>query len=269
MKISIITAVYNRADTIERAVRSVRSQDYLEVEHIVIDGASTDGTQEKLKSCLEKDALFVSETDRGMYDAINKGVRLATGDVIGLLHSDDFFAHDCVLSKVADQFQDESVDAVYGDAAFFSREAPETILRRYSSAHFKPSRLGWGWMPAHTTLFLRNTVYQAVGEFRLDYTIAADFDFVCRVFRDGQLRARYLPEVIVKMRTGGLSTGGWRSTLTLNREVIRACRENNIPTNWLKLMSKYPLKMLEFMRDRPSILLPSLMVSFFICTWGL
>lgn len=247
MKISIITAVYNRVDTIERAVRSVRSQSYPQIEHIVIDGGSTDGTVERLKACLANGAILVSEPDRGMYDAINKGLRLATGEVIGLLHSDDFFADNGVLSEVAGHFQDETIDAVYGDAAFFSKEAPGRILRRYSSARFRPSRLGWGWMPAHTTLFLRSEVYRQAGEYRVDYAIAADFEFVCRVFGDGQLHASYLPKVLVKMQTGGLSTGGWRSTLTLNREVMRACRENRIQTNWLKLMSKYPLKALEFM----------------------
>jgi glycosyltransferase involved in cell wall biosynthesis len=248
VKISIITAVYNRADTIERAIRSVKSQDYPEIEHIVIDGGSTDGTLDCLRTTLGGNAILVSEPDRGMYDAINKGLNLATGDVVGLLHSDDFFPGNDTLSGIAAYFQDQSVDAIYGDAAFFTPQSPEKIVRRYSSARFAPSRLGWGWMPAHTSLFLRREVYRKFGGFKLDYRIAADFDFVCRIFRDGQLRARYIPKVLVHMQTGGLSTGGWRSTLTLNREVMRACRENHIRTNWFKLLSKYPLKALELWR---------------------
>lgn len=248
MKISIITAVYNRADTIERAICSLKSQDYPEVEHIVIDGGSTDGTLERLRASLEGNAILVSEPDRGMYDAINKGQNLATGDIVGLLHSDDFFPSNDVLSDIAACFRHESVDAIYGDAAFFAPQATGKIVRRYSSARFAPSRLGWGWMPAHTTLFLRRDVYRKFGGFKLDYRIAADFDFVCRIFRDEQLRARYIPKVLVHMQTGGLSTGGWRSTLTLNREVMRACRENHIRTNWFKLLSKYPLKVLELWR---------------------
>lgn len=248
VRISIITAVYDRAGSIERAVNSVQSQEYPEIEHVVVDGGSTDGTLAKLKTILGRDAILVSEPDRGMYDAINKGLRLATGDVIGLLHSDDFFASNHILSDVVAEFRDISVDAVYGDAAFFSKEAPEKIVRRYSSAHFKPSRLGWGWMPAHTTLFLRHAKYRSIGGYKLNYEIAADFDFICRAFGSGQIQTTYLPKVLVKMQTGGLSTSGWRSTLTLNKEIMRACRENHISTNWFKLISRYPFKMLEFIR---------------------
>lgn len=248
MKISIITAVYNRSDTIERAICSLQRQDYREVEHIVIDGGSTDGTLERLKEMLGGNTILVSEPDLGMYDAINKGLNLATGDVVGLLHSDDFFPRSNVLSEVAASFRAQKVDAIYGDAAFFTPRAVEKIVRRYSSARFAPARLGGGWMPAHTTLFLRRDVYRRFGGFKLDYRIAADFDFVCRIFRNGQLRAHYIPKVLVHMQTGGLSTGGWRSTWTLNREVMRACRENHIRTNWFKLLSKYPFKVLELRR---------------------
>lgn len=246
MKISIITAVYNRADTITRAVRSVRGQDYPEIEHIVIDGQSTDGTLERLNAVLGVDAILVSEPDGGMYDAINKGLNLATGEIVGLMHSDDFFANDSVLSEVARHFLDPEIEAVYGDAAFFAKEDPGTTIRRYRSARFNSSRLGWGWMPAHTTLFLRSGIYRKFGGFNTGYRIAADFEFVCRIFRDGRFRAHYIPQVLVNMQTGGMSTEGWRSTLTLNREVMRACRDNHIQTNWLKLLSKYPLKAIEF-----------------------
>jgi glycosyltransferase involved in cell wall biosynthesis len=233
--------------SIDRAVRSVQSQDYPDIEHIVVDGGSTDGTLQKLKTCLGRDAVLLSEPDRGMYDAINKGLRLATGDVIGLLHSDDYFESNRILSGVVAKFLDSSIDAVYGDAAFFSSEAPDRIVRRYSSAKFKPSRLGWGWMPAHTTLFIRRENYLRIGEYKLDYTIAADFDFVCRAFVLNQIRYSYIPKVLVKMQTGGLSSAGLRNTLNLNKEVMRACRKNGIHTNWLKILSKYPLKALEYM----------------------
>lgn len=247
MKISIITVVYNRVGSIARAVHSVQSQNYANIEHIVVDGGSTDGTLQKLKTCLGGNAVLVSEPDRGMYDAINKGLRVATGDVIGLLHSDDFFESDRILSDVAAEFLDPSVDAVFGDATFFSSEAPDRIMRLYSSAKFKPSRLGWGWMPAHTTLFIRHESYLKIGEYKLDYTIAADFDFVCRAFAVNSIRYSYIPKVLVKMQTGGLSSAGWRNTFILNKEVMRACRENGIYTNWLRLLSKYPLKVLEYM----------------------
>jgi len=246
MKISIITAVYNRVDTIERAIQSVKSQSHSDVEHIVIDGGSTDGTLELLRSILGTETILVSESDRGMYDAINKGLKLATGEVIGFLHSDDYFENNQILSDVLAEFRQKPVDAVYGDAAFFKRENPEKIVRRYSSAFFNPSRLGWGLMPAHTTLFLRREAYINIGDYKLEYVIAADFDFVCRAFALKHIRYSYLPRVLVRMQTGGLSTAGWKSTLILNKEVMHSCRENKINTNWLKLLSKYPLKMLEF-----------------------
>ena len=246
MKISIITAVYNRVDTIERAIRSVGSQSYPNIEHIVIDGGSTDGTLERLRGSLGSDAILVSEPDRGIYDAINKGLRLATGDVVGLLHSDDFFSSNEVLFEVVECFTRGEVDAVYGDAAFFAPQMPGKIVRRYSSARFSPARLGWGWMPAHTTLFLRLDVYRKFGYYNLDYRIAADFDFICRIFFDRKLRSVYVPKFLVHMQTGGLSTSGWRSNLTVYQEVIRACRENHIDTNVLKLLLKYPLKFFEF-----------------------
>jgi glycosyltransferase involved in cell wall biosynthesis len=246
MKLSIITVVYNRVGCIERALYSLQSQDYPDIEHIVVDGGSTDGTLEKLKACLDSSAVLVSEPDRGLYDAINKGLRLATGDVIGILHSDDYFDNNHILSKVMAKFCDSSIDAVFGDAEYFASEAPNRIVRRYSSKNFKISRLGWGWMPAHTTLFLRRVSYLEIGEYSLDYTIAADFDFVCRAFHLNRITYTYIPKVLVKMQIGGLSSASLRNTLTLNKEVMRACKKNNIHTNWIKLLSKYPIKILEF-----------------------
>lgn len=245
MKISIITAVYNREDTVERAVRSLLHQDYHDVEHVVIDGGSTDATLDRLRPYIRPNAKIVSEPDLGVYDAINKGLSLITGEVVGLLHSDDFLPRPDILSEIATHFQDDSVDAVYGDAVFFHPGANEKIVRRYSSARFSAPNLGWGCMPAHTTLFLRRSVYQKFGRFKLDYRIAADFDFICRIFRNGKLKSAYIPKVLIHMQTGGISTRGWRSTLTLNVEMMRACRENRIRTNWIKLLSKYLFKIPE------------------------
>ncbi len=248
MKISIITAVYNRVETICRSLESVKAQDYSDIQHIVIDGLSNDGTIDQVKKCMPEGTVFVSEADRGVYDALNKGLNLADGEIVGFLHSDDVFAGSDVLTKVARQFEDSSVEAVYGDAVFFNSKVPEKIIRRYSSARFRASLLGWGWMPAHTTLFLRRGVYQKFGNFDISYRIAADYEFICRIFGSGELNSRYIPEVMVKMQIGGLSTGGFRSSMILNREVMRACRNNNIATNWPMILSKYPLKLLEFIQ---------------------
>lgn len=248
MKFSIITAVFNRADSIVHAVASVQQQTHADVEHVVIDGASTDGTLQILQNCLNERAVLISESDCGIYDAINKGIFRSTGDIIGLMHSDDMFSDENVLANVADVFIKNDVDAVYGDAAFFRAEAREKFVRRYRSDRFSPDMLAWGWMPAHTAFFLRRRVVDQYGVYKIDYRIAADFEFIARIFSSGQLRTKYMPKVLVHMRTGGVSTGGWRNTLRLNQEVLRACRENGIRTNMLKILSKYPLKALEVLR---------------------
>lgn len=243
--ISIITVSYNSEKTIERTLRSVASQTYAPVEHIVIDGASTDATRDIIERNRQGLAHFESTPDRGMYDAINKGLRLARGEIIGLMHSDDLFAHDAVLAEIAAQFADTEVDGIYGDAVFFSPTASHKTVRWYSSANFSPARLAWGWMPAHPTLYLRKQVYAELGEFKTDYAIAADYDFVCRLFLRKHFRMLYVPKVLVKMQSGGISTRGWKTKIQLNREVVRACRENGISTNLLKVLTKYPAKFLE------------------------
>lgn len=246
MKITVITVCRNAEDTIEDTLQSVRSQRYPNVEHLVIDGGSKDGTLDVVKRHRDRISKFISEPDRGIYDAMNKGIGLATGDVVGFLNADDLYAHGDVLSRVADAFTNSHVDALFGDAEFFDSNDPQRVVRRYRSRRFRPDRIGWGWMPAHPTLFLKRRVFDRHGWFRIDYRIAGDFELVARIFRDNALRYRYLPEILVRMRTGGVSTGGWKNTLLLNKEVLRACRENGIATNLLKIMSKYPVKVVEF-----------------------
>jgi glycosyltransferase involved in cell wall biosynthesis len=236
----------DRRDTIADALAAVGSQSGIEIEHIVVDGGSTDGTLEVLARHRASVAKLIPGPDKGIYDALNKGVAAATGEIIGFLHSDDVYARNDVISTVASSMQAESLDALYGDVAYVRGDDLGRIVRVYSSRRFRPSRIAWGWMPAHPALFLRRTVYREHGGFKTDYRIAADFEFVARIFSTGRLRYRYLPQVLVKMRLGGVSTRGWRSTLTLNREVLRACRENGIATNYFKILSKYPAKALEF-----------------------
>ena len=246
MKISTIMACYNSAATIGTAIESFLAQDHADKELIVIDGASRDRTCEIVRSFDSPQITLVSEPDAGLYDAINKGVMRATADLVGLLHSDDRLAHPGVLSLIADQFAASELDAVYADAAYFRAEAPDKLIRTYRSSYFRPDRLGWGWMPAHTTLFLRKEVFVRYGMYKVDYRIAADFEYVARIFHSGGLRAVYIPQVLVHMQDGGLSTGGLGAKLTINREVIRACRENGIATNYLKILSKYPRKVMEY-----------------------
>lgn len=246
MKISIVTVCYNSAATLGDTLASVAAQDHTDVEHIVIDGGSADGTRELVKREGRHVKVFVSEPDKGIYDAMNKGIRLASGDIIGTLNADDFYANSMVLSQIEREMVQGQLDAIFGDVMFFASDRPEVNLRRYSSRRFSPERIAWGWMPAHPTLFLRREVFQRFGLFRTDFRIAGDYEFAARIFKGANLRYRYLPEVLVRMRTGGVSTGGLRSTLLLNREVLRACRENGIRTNLLMLLSKYPIKALEY-----------------------
>lgn len=249
MKISIITVAYNSASTMLEALRSVAQQTHPDIEHIVIDGGSTDGTVELVRAHGQHLAVFVSEPDAGIYDAMNKGLARASGDVVGFLNSDDVYASAGVLAGVARGLaQDDTLDAVLGDVAFFDPARPQRALRRYRSGRFRPDLVAWGWMPAHPALFVRRRVFMQVGNFRTDYRIAGDYEWVARAFGGGTLRYRHLDEVLVHMRTGGVSTGGWRNSLLLNQEVLRACRDNGIRTNWLKILSKYPAKILEFVR---------------------
>tara|TARA_R100000365_G_C2748294_1_gene79431 strand:+ start:4025 stop:4774 length:750 start_codon:yes stop_codon:yes gene_type:complete len=248
MDISIVTAVFNREKSIARALASVAAQSWPHTEHLVIDGASRDRTCEIVRTHAGPNVSLVSEPDAGIYDAINKGLRLARGDIIGVLHSDDLFAHPDVLRMVAAHFEDPALDAVYADAAFFSSHEPGKLIRRYNSGRFVPSRIQYGWMPAHTTLFLRRSVFDRFGHYKTNYRIAADFEFIARIFKDGALKAHYVPEIWVHMQTGGASTAGFSSTLTIARESLRACRENGISSNYLKILSKYPFKLLEYQR---------------------
>ncbi|MES1999057.1 MAG: glycosyltransferase family 2 protein [Pseudomonadota bacterium] len=247
MKISVITVCFNSAQTIESTLHSVANQTAAEVEHIVVDGASTDGTLDIIARHGGHIARLISEPDKGIYDAMNKGLGLATGEIIGFLNADDVYADTGVLEMVSEIMAKNDLDALFGDAEFVSPDRPNQPLRRYRSERFHPERIAWGWMPAHPALFLKRSVYERFGTFRTDYRIAGDFELVARIFHGGTLKYQHVPQVLVRMRTGGVSTGGWRNTLLLNQEVLRACRENDISTSLPKILSKYPAKLLEFL----------------------
>ena len=248
MKISVITVCYNSAETIGDTLRSVREQTYGNIEHIIVDGGSKDTTLAVVAAEGQHVAKLVSEKDNGIYDAMNKGIQLATGDVVAFLNADDFYKDPEVLARVAKVMQAEQLDALYGDVEFFRPGEPDAVARRYNSGRFATDRLGWGWMPAHPALFVRRALFERYGMFRTDYRIAGDFEFIARVFKHRELRHRHLPKSLVCMQMGGISTSGWRATLQLNREMMRACRANAIQTNWLKMLVRYPLKALEFFR---------------------
>ncbi len=247
MKITIVTVCYNAERTIAETLESVAMQSHHDVENIVIDGASTDNTLKIVERYAGRLAHVLSQPDHCVYEAMNKGLALASGDVIGFLTADDLYASKDVLSRVVSIMERESLDALFGDVEFFKPTDPTRTVRRYRSARFSPDQIALGWMPAHPALFLRRRVYETFGVFRTDYRIAGDFEYCARIFHGNTLVYRSLPETLVRMRTGGISTGGWQNTLLLNKEVLRACRENGIDTNVLKIFSKYPAKLLEFL----------------------
>lgn len=248
MRISVITASFNSAATIRRTLESVEAQSWKDVEHIVVDGVSRDGTLAIVDEHRHRLAHVVSEPDRGIYDALNKGLQLASGDAVGFLHSNDWYADDGVLARVARIMDREPIDAVFGDVTYYKPGGHGMPVRRFRSASFSPKGIGRGWMPAHPATFVRREVFERFGPFRIDYRIAGDFEWVARTFGRGGIRYRHVPEVFVNMSIGGISTAGLRSTLILNREFLRACRENGIPSSWPRLLSRYPRKLLELVR---------------------
>lgn len=228
MKISVVTAVFNNRETIGAAIDSALSQVDVEFELIVIDGGSTDGTLDVLRAYGDRLALLVSEPDRGMYDALNKGIQLATGDVVGFLHSDDLFADESVLTRIAAAFAVPDVGAVYGDLLYVSKDAPDVVVRYWKAGAFSQGRLGWGWMPPHPTFYVRRSIYQRLGVFDLRYRIAADYDTMLRFLGKGKIRADYIPEVLVKMRLGGASNRSFANIVRKSKEDYLALRRNDV-----------------------------------------
>lgn len=228
LKISVVTVTYNCAATIADCLASVASQQGVRHEHVVIDGASRDGTRELLEQHRQQLAILVSEPDAGLYDALNKGIARCTGDVVGFLHADDLYAGPQVLAQVAAAFADPRVDAVYGDLQYVSQHDAGQVVRHWRSTPFTRRQLEWGWMPPHPTLYLRRGVYDRLGVFDTRYRIAADYDFILRLFTQPGLKATHLPEVLVKMRVGGASNRSLRNIVRKSVEDWRALRRNGV-----------------------------------------
>lgn len=252
MKISIITVVWNNKETIKDAIDSVLNQTYKDIEYIIIDGASTDGTVEVVQSYGNKITKFVSEPDNGLYDAMNKGVMLATGDVVGILNSDDFYIDEFVIEKVVKVFEEQEVESLFADLVYVKPDNINYIVRHYDSSKFSPQKFAYGWMPAHPTFFVKRSAYEKYGLFQTDYKIAADYELLVRFLYKYKLTYFYLQEVIIKMRMGGASTSGLKSNWILNQEIIRACSENGIKTSMFKVLLKYPQKLMGLVKGRRS-----------------
>jgi glycosyltransferase involved in cell wall biosynthesis len=222
VRISVITATWNCAEVIADCLGSVASQDYADLEHIVIDGASTDGTLAVLEQHRSQLSAMISEPDRGIYDALNKGIALASGDVIGFLHADDMFGNEVILSEVAEAFSDPSVAAVYGDLEYVSRSDSERVVRHWRAGNFSARRLAWGWMPPHPTLYVRREWYERIGGLNPHFRISADYLSILQLFSHPHFHAVYLPKVMVRMRLGGESNRSLRNIVRKSREDLVA-----------------------------------------------
>lgn len=244
--VSIITVSLNSSRTIRDTINSILNQNHKNIEFILIDGGSTDGTIDLVRSYGERISKFVSEPDTGIYDAINKGIKLATGEIVGILNSDDIFYNEKVIEKVVQSFDDPEVDAVYGDIVFVKPENTDKILRYYSSKHFVPHKFKYGFMPAHPSFYAKRELFERYGLYKIDYKIASDFELLIRFLYIHKIRSKYLEIPFVCMSPGGVSTKSWKSNYLLNKEILRACKENGISTNYFNIYSKYLTKVFEF-----------------------
>ena len=242
MKVSIITCTYNSAKTVADTIRSVNAQTYPNIEHIIVDGLSKDNTLEIVKQYAEERQIIKCEKDNGIYDAFNKGIRMATGDIIGVLNSDDFFTSDNIIEQVVNAFNKENIDAVYGDIHFVNQDNLNRCVRYYSSKSFRPWMMRMGFMFAHPSFYVKREYYENLGLYKTDYKIAADFELLLRFVVKNKINCKYLPLDFVTMRTGGASTEGIKSKKIINKECLRACKENNYYSNiilmWLRIVYK-------------------------------
>jgi glycosyltransferase involved in cell wall biosynthesis len=227
LKISVVTVVLNRVDTIGQTLASVQSQGYKNIEHIIVDGDSNDGTLNVINSFLSLNVLLISEKDKGIYYALNKGFLNSSGDVFGVLHADDFFSSVEVLQKVIDAFEDPEVDVVYGDLDYVSSTNPNKVIRRWKAGDFNESNLKFGWMPPHPALFIRKSVIDNIGVFDTKYRISSDYDFIRRCFAIHNIKPVYLPITLVKMRLGGVSNKSISNILKKSKEDFQIIQKAN------------------------------------------
>lgn len=253
MKISIITATYNSAETLRSTFDSVLSQTYTNYEYVVIDGLSTDGTLEIIKEYEQKfngKMVYISEKDKGLYDAMNKGLAMATGDIVGILNSDDFYTSNDILHVIATNIKEKNVDAVYGDIHFVNGKDLTKCVRYYSSAIFSRSLMRFGFMPAHPSFYCKREVYVKYGVFNTKYRIAADFDSLFRFIYINRISTLYIKRDFVTMRTGGVSTDGFRSRWLIMKEHSKIMKSYGVYTNMLFFAMRYPYKIYEILSSR-------------------
>ena len=243
MKISIVTVTYNSIPFISNCIESVNNQNYDNIEHIIIDGSSTDGTLELLNKNSSNFTKFISEPDKGIYDALNKGISISSGDVIGILHSDETFKNESVIKLIQTIFiKNKNVDAVIGNVVFFNDNFPKQ-KRIIRSDKFKPWMMRFGFMPAHTATFIRSSALKKIGNYQIDYRSAGDFEFFLRFFHVYKLSYYNINKILVKMRIGGTSTSGIKSYLRTSVEILKALKYHGIYSNIFFVLFRLPIKL--------------------------
>ncbi|WNJ19274.1 glycosyltransferase family 2 protein [Pontibacter sp. G13] len=248
MKVSIVTISYNASSSIRTCIESVLNQDYPDIEYIIVDGGSSDDTMEIVQEYADKISHISSESDEGIYDAMNKGMAKATGDIVAQLNADDFYASPDILSQVVEKFQSTGSDIVFGNLVYVPADDLDKVVRYYTADQFKPEDMLRGHMPPHPTFFVKRSLVDICGPYRTDYAICADFEWMVRLFHTHGATYTHLPEVMVKMRKGGVSTQGLKSTLTINKEMLQACRSNGLRTNLPMIYSKYLTKVFQLVK---------------------
>lgn len=245
-KVSIITVVYNNVEKVENAIKSVLSQDYSNLEYIVIDGNSDDGTVQAIDKFSEQIDCFISAPDKGLYDALNKGIELSTGDIIGILHSDDLFADINVVKDMIQALEKHESEFIFSDLVIVNPETNK--LKRFYMAHyFRPWMLRIGWVPPHPTVFMKKTLFNEFGKYSLDYRIASDFDFLVRIFYGREIRWTYLNRITVLMGSEGISNSGLSSKFLMAREINKSLKKNKVRTLMIFQLLRYFIRIFEFL----------------------
>jgi glycosyltransferase involved in cell wall biosynthesis len=251
MKVSIITVCLNSVHTIDDTIKSVLSQSFKDIEHIVVDGGSNDGTLNILSRYKGKISRIISEPDKGIYDAMNKGIKAATGDIIGILNSDDYYSDRFRIEKIVKEMTEKSVDSCHGDVVFVRRDEPDRIVRYWSEGQFSMRKFKMGWMPYHGTFYVKSKVFKQYGLYREDFPLAADYELMLRFLGKHNISTTYIPEVILKVRTGGASKPGICNTVKMTMENFRAWRVNGLKTSPVTFIFKRLRKIPQYIRRPP------------------
>lgn len=250
MKVSIITVCYNSEEFIKDAIDSVLSQSYSNIEYIIIDGNSTDRTIDIVKSYGSKISKFISEKDKGIYDAMNKGISLSSGEIVAILNSDDFYTGPNVISNIVACFQTYNPDGIYGDLDVVFRDNTKRVKRKYLADKFSAKSLEFGIMPGHATIFLKRELFDKFGMYKLNYPISADFELIVRYLIKGGIKLHYLPQIVIKARTGGVSDNSIITKIKISKEIKRACKENGLATSMVKINLRILIKLMLLLKAK-------------------